>query len=123
MFSLAMGSIPRSWHRFGWAVAASVSEWMRIHSLTLAATSEMKNRWHLGLSEHDGSFLPTGFQPGHFCGFTRKVEERIALRFAFRQTGAAISAVEHPSRRDQCSRSNSRDDLFSRVDSNERSAA
>jgi hypothetical protein len=25
-----------------WAVAASVSEWMSLHSLTLAATSEMK---------------------------------------------------------------------------------
>ena len=104
MFSLAMGPMPRSRLRFGWAVAASVSEWKRFHSpirqaqgpesldrlgtlslskrpvegLTLAATSEMKKSWHLGLSEHDGSFHPTGFQPGHFCGFTRKVEERIA---------------------------------------------
>jgi len=49
VFSFAMGPIPRSWLRLGWAVAASVSEWRLIHSLTLAATSEMKNVegiWH-----------------------------------------------------------------------------
>ena len=46
--SFAMGPIPRSWAaaagelRLGWAVAASVSEWMSLHSLTLVATSEMK---------------------------------------------------------------------------------
>jgi len=43
-----MGPIIRSWPttagklRLGLVVAASVSEWKRIHSLTLAATSEMK---------------------------------------------------------------------------------
>ena len=37
-----MGPIPRSWLRLGGAVAASVSEWMSLHSLTLAATSEKK---------------------------------------------------------------------------------
>ena len=49
--SFAMGSIPRSWLRLGWAVAASVSEWKSIHSLTLAATAEMKRvegNWHQG---------------------------------------------------------------------------
>jgi hypothetical protein len=47
--SFAMGSIPRSWLRLGWAVAASVSEWMLFHSLTLAATAEIKGTggdWH-----------------------------------------------------------------------------
>jgi hypothetical protein len=37
-----MVPILRSSLRLGGVVAASVSEWMRIHSLTLAATSEMK---------------------------------------------------------------------------------
>jgi hypothetical protein len=43
------GRIPRSWLRLGWAVATSVSEWKRFHSLTLVATSEMKRTggdWH-----------------------------------------------------------------------------
>jgi len=46
--------------RLGWAVAASVSEGMRFHSLTLAATSEMKKmegNWHRsGLVKCPGAF-------------------------------------------------------------------
>jgi len=44
-----MDSIPRICLWLGRVVAASVSEGMRIHSLTLAATSEMKivnENWH-----------------------------------------------------------------------------
>jgi hypothetical protein len=50
-----MGLIPRSWPatagelQLGWAVAASVSEWMLFHALMLAATAEMKKvdgQWH-----------------------------------------------------------------------------
>jgi hypothetical protein len=40
--SFAMGPILRCLLGLGWVVAASVSEWMSLHSLTLAATSEMK---------------------------------------------------------------------------------
>jgi len=43
------GSDTRSLLRLGWAVAASVSEWKSIHSLTLAATAELKRvegNWH-----------------------------------------------------------------------------
>jgi hypothetical protein len=38
--------------RLGWAVAASVSEWMSLHSLTLAATSEMRGL--IGTSQKTG---------------------------------------------------------------------
>jgi hypothetical protein len=37
-----MGPIPRSLLQFDRVVAASVSEWMSRHALTLAATPEMK---------------------------------------------------------------------------------
>ena len=52
-----MGSIPRSWPaaagqlRLGWAVAASVSEWKSIHSLTRGycgdeeSGGELASRW------------------------------------------------------------------------------
>ena len=44
-----MGPMPRSLLWLDRVVAASVSEWMNLHSLTLAATSEMKKAegiWH-----------------------------------------------------------------------------
>ena len=44
-----MGPIPRSWLRLDRMVAASVSEWMSRHSLTLAATPEMKKCGKIGI--------------------------------------------------------------------------
>ena len=47
--SFPMGPIPRSLLRLDRVVAASVSEWRSCHSLTLAATPEMKkmrDNWH-----------------------------------------------------------------------------
>ena len=83
--SLAMGPIPRSWLRLGRAVAASVSEWKSIHSLTLAATAEMKRvegNWHRG-----GSIKCPGACPGNLYwqgragkGYT-KVRDRWWLIF------------------------------------------
>ena len=65
-----MGSILRSWLRLDRVVAASVSEWMSCHSLTLAATPEMKKmreNWH-----RDGLIKCSGDL--HFSGATsRKV--------------------------------------------------
>jgi len=61
-FSFAMGPIPPSWLRPDRVVAASVSEWMSCHSLTLAATPEMKKmreNWH-----RDGLIKCPGACPG-----------------------------------------------------------
>ena len=47
--SFALGSMLRGWPGFGWAVATSVSEGKRFHSLSLVATPEMKKAggdWH-----------------------------------------------------------------------------
>jgi hypothetical protein len=54
-------------------VAASVSEWMSCHSLTLAATPEMKKTWE---NWHRDDFGPASKDPGQRLEIAQKSDDR-----------------------------------------------